>query len=589
MGGRSRWRVEPSGQCSPVVSCGCVSRWPGRSGVAGSPGASSRVSLAWSLWSQAARAPLVSLRLRSGGPQVACPLSTRPSGQDSAWRPVNARGCHLLSHLGKVGTVHPGTPWALALPGAREAPRGPGPGPLSRPTPPGVRSTLCQYRGAAGDQERSHHVASWGEAWWGWGLVLWGSPALSAGGWLGRPSPSRDASRLTRLLRPCSLHGPRTARVSSTLRWTLGLDLEVRGASHPLLSTRLEGDARVQRTWSSTARLLLESMRNIKGLLGTGRSPVRRVPGQGTQGRVRPPGQGCGLGGRRGDVAQRRVQGAGCRWAWVAGTAGATRLHKKYQGEGAAQVRQPALYARSCIYVEVFKGTSHVLEAAGLGAVARAAVLGVTGSTGCRSGSLPSGTKEAPCRMAAQKERQRLQWPAGGSEPRHTRQGAEGPGSPSRERGEQGPETEPATARDGALRPDRAHPAPGHAHLPGPARSPRLTARPPRPPTSFPDCSGESGRSGVRHPTRPTGPAPEPRLWAQSRTSRPASQGVSPWTRPAQGSPHLCEALVSPRSVPRAGFKPTPPGPQKSGDLHSRPGRGLWGPVHLPPQERSPS
>lgn len=38
-------------------------------------------------------------------------------------------------------------------------------------------------------------------------------------------------------------------------------------------------------------------------------------------------------------------------------------------------------------------------------------------------GLLPSGTKAAPCRTDAQKDRHRLQGWAGGTEPRHTRQG----------------------------------------------------------------------------------------------------------------------------------------------------------------------
>lgn len=60
-GRQSRWRVEPSGQCSPVVSCGVRSAvgrgvWGGREVQALVP----PLSLAWSPLSQAARAPWVS-------------------------------------------------------------------------------------------------------------------------------------------------------------------------------------------------------------------------------------------------------------------------------------------------------------------------------------------------------------------------------------------------------------------------------------------------------------------------------------------------------------------------------------------------
>ena len=79
-----------------------------------------------------------------------------------------------------------------------------------------------------------------------------------------------------------------------------------------------------------------------------------------------------------------------------------------------------------------------------------------------------------------------MQGPAGGSEPRHTRQGAgRALGNPAAEReGEEGPETVPATLRDGArLRLDSAHPAlamPTCQALPA-----RPLSRPPRPPTNF--------------------------------------------------------------------------------------------------------
>lgn len=61
VGRQSRWRVEPSGQCSPVVSCGVRSAvgrgvWGGREVQALVP----PLSLAWSPLSQAARAPWVS-------------------------------------------------------------------------------------------------------------------------------------------------------------------------------------------------------------------------------------------------------------------------------------------------------------------------------------------------------------------------------------------------------------------------------------------------------------------------------------------------------------------------------------------------
>lgn len=63
--------------------------------------------------------------------------------------------------------------------------------------------------------------------------------------------------------------------------------------------------------------------------------------------------------------------------------------------------------------------------------------------------------------MATQKERQRLQGRAGGSEPQHTRHGAGGSlGSPW---GERGTETTP-TGGDRATCPDHAHQSGDHNH-----------------------------------------------------------------------------------------------------------------------------
>lgn len=85
-------------------------------------------------------------------------------------------------------------------------------------------------------------------------------------------------------------------------------------------------------------------------------------------------------------------QGPGVKRAWGAGNGRAAGRgsirNTKVRMHRFAKI---ALYTRSRIYVEVFKETSHALEAAGPGRVAPALVLGVTGSTGrcpaCRRGA----------------------------------------------------------------------------------------------------------------------------------------------------------------------------------------------------------
>lgn len=85
-------------------------------------------------------------------------------------------------------------------------------------------------------------------------------------------------------------------------------------------------------------------------------------------------------------------QGPGVKRAWGAGSGRAAGRgsirNTKVRMHRFAKI---ALYTRSRIYVEVFKETSHALEAAGPGRVAPALVLGVTGSTGrcpaCRRGA----------------------------------------------------------------------------------------------------------------------------------------------------------------------------------------------------------
>lgn len=111
------------------------------------------------------------------------------------------------------------------------------------------------------------------------------------------------------------------------------------------------------------------------------------APSSGRPGQSPPPaGQGCGLRGRRGDTAQGggcRARGPGCRRAWGTGSGRAggpgSIRNTKVRMHRFAKI---ALYTRSRIYVEVFKGTSHILGAARPRRVAPALVLGVTGSTG---------------------------------------------------------------------------------------------------------------------------------------------------------------------------------------------------------------
>lgn len=188
--------------------------------------------------------------------------------------------------------------------------------------------------------------------------------------------------------------------------------------------------------------------------------------------------------------------------------------------------------------------------------------------------------------MAAQKERQRLQGPAGGSEPRHTRQGAgRALGNPAGEReGEEGPETELATAPGRRPPPGSHPPSPGHAHLPGPA-GPRPIA-PPRPPTNFQTAPVSPVRE-VASATLDQAHWPCPRtssLGTVTDLRDSASQGVSPSDSPRSGQPSPPARHWSPRRSVPAGFQAhSLPAPRKAGTstrgpgacAHLRPRRGV--------------
>lgn len=221
-----RWEAEPmaGGAVWAVFTCGllwgAVSCWPGRLGWPGSPGASSPAVPGLVPSESGCQS---SLGQPDGSGQEGHGLCAHcPPGRAgrTSLRPVNARGCHLLSHLGEGGDCAPRDSMGTGPSWSEEAPRGPGPGPPPANTP-GVRSTPCQYRGTAGGQKRSHHVASWGEVWWGWGLVLWGSPApAGASGW-DAPARAEMLRRLTRLqsLQPARpTDGPGAPK--GYLRWT---------------------------------------------------------------------------------------------------------------------------------------------------------------------------------------------------------------------------------------------------------------------------------------------------------------------------------------------------------------------------------
>lgn len=166
-------------------------------------------------------------------------------------------------------------------------------------------------------------------------------------------------------------------------------------------------------------------------------------------------------------------------WMWGAGAAmgwGSVRNTMR-KSHNFAKI---APYTRSHIYVSVSRETSHALGAARARlshpSPRRPGPRRRHGVDAPPPRPPPKGTKEAPCRTAAQKERQRLQGRAGGSEARHTRQGAgRSLGSPWGEREALRPRPPaPATpARPtppGHARPPAEPPAlwPGsHAHRPG--------------------------------------------------------------------------------------------------------------------------
>lgn len=246
-----------------------------------------------------------------------------------------------------------------------------------------------------------------------------------------------------------------------------------------------------------------------------------------------------------------------------------------------------ALYTRSRIYVEVFKGTSHVLEAAVPGRVAPAAVLGVTGSTG-----------HCPARRRGVRRRRPAGWRRrrSGSACRD-RRAAASHGTPGRALG--GPlatlqERErvrralrlswppPGTAPSARIAPTQPRPRPPtRPRRPAPYRAPQATHQ-------LPDCSGESSpRSGVRHPRPGPLALPQNLVSGHSHGSpRLCVPGRVPLgLAPLRAALTPCEALVSPEVSPSWLPSPLAPRSQKSRDLHSRP----WGLCSSPPQERSPS
>lgn len=246
-----------------------------------------------------------------------------------------------------------------------------------------------------------------------------------------------------------------------------------------------------------------------------------------------------------------------------------------------------ALYTRSRIYVEVFKGTSHVLEAAVPGRVAPAAVLGVTGSTG-----------HCPARRRGVRRRRPAGWRRrrSGSACRD-RRAAASHGTPGRALGGPLATLQERERVRRALRlswpppppgrrpPPGSHPpSPGHAYLPGPA-GPRPIA-PPRPPTNF--------QTAPVSPVREVASATlDQAHWPCPRTSSlgivtdlrdSASQGVSPSDSPRSGQPSPPARHWSPRRSVPAGFQAhSLPAPRKAGTstrgpgacAHLRPRRGV--------------
>lgn len=219
--GQSRWggwnRLGSVHLWSPVGVRSAVG--PGRLGWPGSPGASSPLSLAWSAGVRLPELPGSSRMARQEGHRLLrahCPPGR--AGRTSLGAVM--RGCHLLSRLGGR--------WGLCTQGLHghwpfleRRPLAPVLAPL-RPAPRGSEGTLCQYpRGCRGSETQPAMWLHGEEAWWGWGLVLWGSPA-PAGAGNRAPSPGNEDAGGSPASGLCSLHGPRTAGgPKAHLRWTL--------------------------------------------------------------------------------------------------------------------------------------------------------------------------------------------------------------------------------------------------------------------------------------------------------------------------------------------------------------------------------
>lgn len=222
-----RWEAEPmaGGTVWAVFTCGllwgAVSCWPGRLGWPGSPGASSPAvpglvpseSGCQSSLGQPDGSGQEGHRLRAH-----CPPGR--AGRTSL-RPVNARGCHLLSHLGEGGDCAPRDSMGTGPSWSEEAPRGPGPGPSAGQHPRGPEHVVPVPRGCRGS-ETQPPCGFMGRSVVGMGPCPLGLPSPCRRGWLGRPSPSRDASEAhpPPVSAACTAHG-QPGGPKGHLRWTL--------------------------------------------------------------------------------------------------------------------------------------------------------------------------------------------------------------------------------------------------------------------------------------------------------------------------------------------------------------------------------
>ena len=135
---------------------------------------------------------------------------------------------------------------------------------------PGARSTPCQCRGAAGGRKRSHHVASQGEACWGWVLSSGAPWPLQVRG-AGTPQPEPRCFRGSPASSLRSLHGPRMARGPERPPEVdpEGSDL-VRAPLHSLAQHQVGRRRSGAKNLEQHSQTFVESMSEQRGLWGRG-------------------------------------------------------------------------------------------------------------------------------------------------------------------------------------------------------------------------------------------------------------------------------------------------------------------------------